>query len=177
MKEQGLVVVVGPPGIGKTTVTRLAAKMLAEKTRRIIPHLIIDELRHFAVLPSSIEPYGEHEEKLWRDSLTGVLKAIELSEVPAVFVDGLWYDRKSIRPTLSSMGNHWNVTIVHLHASQKLCLSRNRERHGEARLSDREVRRLWLLQAPTGAKTIEVLGKDSIQHVAHLLLEAAAIIL
>lgn len=165
------VVITGTPGAGKTTLGRALSRYASTLTQQCMVHISVDDLRAMVVHPGSIDYVAEH--KLWLPMLGAQLKVLQALPEPGValvVVDGLFYDRADIKWLLCKASPRFLFNI-HLSLPLEVCLMRNSQRSGEARLEDEEVRRLHQLPPPPHARIIELTGTETPEMVAVQVLQ------
>lgn len=140
-----LVLIMGPPAAGKTSVARAVALSLKARHGRPVVHVEMDDLRHMIL--DDADPYGERAVDL---AAAVVERSLLFASV--VIVEGLFWSEEGV---MRARGVDPNHACVVLSAPLEIRLQRNRNRTGLARMSDESVARLSATPAWNGIEMLD----------------------
>lgn len=130
-----LILLIGPPGAGKTSLARQLALNLGEVSKCSVLHIEIDDLRHMVVKSRS----ENDENPAWLRLLHSVIKQAEL-DFETVVVEGFFSCNTMVEQFVS---DYPQTKIFVIEAPLEVCLSRNRQRSNPIEiLPDEEIRKL-----------------------------------
>lgn len=141
-----LVLLMGPPAVGKTSVARSATVQLQKRYGRPVVHVEVDDLRHMIV--DDGDPFRERA----ADLLEAVVER-SLGFAAVVLVEGLFWDDRSVA---RARALHPGNACIVLHAPLETRMRRNRERPaGEERLADESIAELSATAAWNGFHVLD----------------------
>lgn len=137
MKQKNLLVLVGPPGCGKTT----WADKFAEENNAL--HVSRDRIR-FSLIKEN-NGYFSKEDKVFKIFCDTIRKGLESDEYDYVIADATHLNQVGRYKLLSSINYtpDINLIAVEFHTPLDVCLSRNSLREGRACVPVAVVRRMF----------------------------------